>query len=396
MSEKQFTYFLPAERLDTSAVLEMAQAFEKTEGPFFLDRYPIFTAVLNQFRQIVYVNCAALELLGANSTAQTIGKRPGEAIGCVHSAETEGGCGTSRACAFCGAAHGISKGIAGFQTAEECNILRSRDGMATKATFEEASGEFKAFTDALDLLITTKPLPIGGMDLILFFANDISAQKRREALERVFYHDIANTASGIRGILDMIQFSPEAPNPEYVRHLKAAADRLLEEIVSQRSLKEAEEGTLAVQSEKTRALDLLAEAAASFDYYREGRGIELAIEDSDAPSVATDPILLRRVLVNMIKNALEASTRGDRVSLRLRVEGERAIFAVRNPAVMSFETRTRIFHRFYSTKGKGRGVGTYSMRLLGEGYLGGTIRFDSVEGEGTTFEFSLPLTKALD
>jgi sensor histidine kinase regulating citrate/malate metabolism len=49
------------------------------------------------------------------------------------------------------------------------------------------------------------------------------------------------------------------------------------------------------------------------------------------------------------------------------------------------EVQLQIFQRSFSTKGKGRGVGTYSMKLLTERYLGGKLAFTSAAGEGTTF-----------
>jgi sensor histidine kinase regulating citrate/malate metabolism len=51
----------------------------------------------------------------------------------------------------------------------------------------------------------------------------------------------------------------------------------------------------------------------------------------------------------------------------------------------------RIFQRNYSTKSdSGRGLGTYSMKLFGETYLGGKVDFTSSESEGTTFHLRLP------
>jgi sensor histidine kinase regulating citrate/malate metabolism len=52
----------------------------------------------------------------------------------------------------------------------------------------------------------------------------------------------------------------------------------------------------------------------------------------------------------------------------------------------------RVFQRNFSTKEEaGRGVGTYSMKLLGEQILGGRVRFSTSPEEGTVFSFSLPL-----
>lgn len=49
----------------------------------------------------------------------------------------------------------------------------------------------------------------------------------------------------------------------------------------------------------------------------------------------------------------------------------------------------QIFQRSFSTKGKGRGIGTYSVRLLSENYLKGNISFVSNEYEGTIFTVEL-------
>jgi sensor histidine kinase regulating citrate/malate metabolism len=51
----------------------------------------------------------------------------------------------------------------------------------------------------------------------------------------------------------------------------------------------------------------------------------------------------------------------------------------------------QIFQRSFSTKGAGRGLGTYSIKLLGERYLHGTVSFASSAEQGTIFQISLPL-----
>jgi signal transduction histidine kinase len=105
----------------------------------------------------------------------------------------------------------------------------------------------------------------------------------------------------------------------------------------------------------------------------------------------TDPILLGRVLMNLLKNALEASPTGAEVRLAGRLADSRVEFSVWNPGVVPEEARLRIFQRSFSTKGAGRGIGTYSVRLFAEGYLGGEVSFTSSENDGTTFAVSLPL-----
>ncbi|MCP4457600.1 MAG: sensor histidine kinase, partial [Cytophagales bacterium] len=49
------------------------------------------------------------------------------------------------------------------------------------------------------------------------------------------------------------------------------------------------------------------------------------------------------------------------------------------------EVQNQLFKRSFSTKGAGRGFGTYSMKLLGEKYLNGKVWFESTIKDGTTF-----------
>ena len=57
---------------------------------------------------------------------------------------------------------------------------------------------------------------------------------------------------------------------------------------------------------------------------------------------------------------------------------------------MPHVVQLQLFQRSFSTKGLGRGLGTYSMKLLSERYLGGRISFTSTEEAGTTFTASYP------
>ena len=65
------------------------------------------------------------------------------------------------------------------------------------------------------------------------------------------------------------------------------------------------------------------------------------------------------------------------------------MFEVHNPVEMPREIQLQMFVRSFSTKGLGRGLGTYSARLFTEAYLGGRIGFRS-DSTGTTFWVEIP------
>ena len=78
-------------------------------------------------------------------------------------------------------------------------------------------------------------------------------------------------------------------------------------------------------------------------------------------------------------------------SLGAQGDGREIELWVMNPSAMPEEVRMQIFQRSFSTKGKGRGIGTYSLKLLGETYLKGEVGFTSAEDEGTRFFIRLPI-----
>jgi sensor histidine kinase regulating citrate/malate metabolism len=105
----------------------------------------------------------------------------------------------------------------------------------------------------------------------------------------------------------------------------------------------------------------------------------------------SDPALLKLVLGHVIRNALEACTAGQSVTLSAGQSGDHVEFTVRNPAFIPREVQLQIFQRGFSTKGEGRGLGTYTVKVITERCLQGQVSFVSTPNVGTTFKVSYPL-----
>jgi signal transduction histidine kinase len=105
----------------------------------------------------------------------------------------------------------------------------------------------------------------------------------------------------------------------------------------------------------------------------------------------TDPVLIERVIGNLVKNALEACRPGQTVTLCCWAEPDQVIFSVHNPSHMPRDVELQIFQRSFSTKGQGRGLGTYSIKLFTERYLRGSVSFTTSAEGGTTFRAAYPL-----
>ena len=121
------------------------------------------------------------------------------------------------------------------------------------------------------------------------------------------------------------------------------------------------------------------------------KGKHIAIVAEPAAAVfSTDETLMQRVLGNLLKNALEAGQPGDVVELGTVLQHDRRVFWCHNAQPIPRALQLQMFQRSFSTKGPGRGVGTYSIKLLTERYLGGQVTLQSTPETGTRFELSFP------
>lgn len=366
------TYFAPAARAPREDILRSREAVARQSCQHLADALPHPVMVLNSCRQLVFGNNALCLLLGQDDLASFLGRRPGEIFGCIHAAAGPGGCGTSEFCRECGAVRAILGGLAGRVEVQECRMLRTGDhGL-----------------EALDLQVHSVPFAAEGQDYTVFSVLDVSHEKRRRVLERIFFHDILNTAGGVCGILSIL--SDEVPEglSRDLSGLHGSMEILLEEIYSQRDLLAAEHGDLVPRLQDVSARDVLAQAAQRFANHPMTSRRSLELDGCPEVLLVSDPVLLGRILVNMLKNALEAVPPGATVNLGGERAGDQVRFYVRNPGRMDASAARQVFKRSFSTKGRDRGLGTYSMRLLAERYLGGAVSFRTGDD---TVEFTLCL-----
>lgn len=333
-------------------------------------------AILDKNRQVIYANDVFINELGFSSLAEVIGRRPGEAIACLHATEEQGGCGTSEACSVCGAVNAIIE-------SQKLNKKVTRETQITSVL----GGIKKSW----DLKITSAPIKIADENFYVFTVEDISGEKRRESLERIFFHDILNIAGGLNGLIQVLK---EETDPEEVKDLinitEEASRNLIEEITLQRQIRAAENGDLQVTIETINSLDFLRTAIIKIKYHESAKDRNIVISDgSSDKEFSSDRILLLRVIINLLKNALEAINEGGTVMVGCRSEDKKITFYVHNESVIPKETQLQLFQRSFSTKGKGRGIGTYSIRLLVENYLKGKVSFVSNEAQGTIFSVEI-------
>jgi hypothetical protein len=342
-----------------------------------LESFQELAVILDKNRKIVYRNSQFKSFAAEAGLNAEIGLTPGEAFNCIQVSQNHE-CGKSNLCKYCGGNKVITESLNGGRQFSLCQIASSNG-------------------TAFNLKVSAAPLCIEGEAYTLYCILDNSAEVRKNMLEKIFFHDINNIVNGMNLIAEMASISCENNDIDEcgknIEMLKMSLNSLISEISSQHIITLAEKHELHVSPKNFRLNELICEISDFFSSTFIGSGIiiKCPMEEQPETVINSDPTLLKRVLINMMKNACEASGAGQVVTLTYQLEKNLVRISVHNEAVMSELISSTLFTRTISTKGEGRGLGTYSMRLLSERYLKGRVFFSTAEGEGTTFYVEIPV-----
>ena len=374
---KEKTYFAPALRSSSEEILNENELIESQK--IFSGLFGSLTgvgAIINGNRQIVFANDDFLNKLGLDSIKSILGKRLGEIVSCVHTNEEHGGCGTARGCSYCGAVNAIMEcQRTGAKTVKEALITTKNNG------------KYKS----LDLNVISTRITLGGQVFYALIIEDISSQKRRLAIEKIYFHDLLNSACGLNGLLNLLK---DGTTPKIERQLielsEQASCDIIEEIQLQRQIYTAESGDLQVKIEQINSLKTIRAVIGKIGFHKSGLNkIIMVSENSPDIDFETDNLLFQRSVINLLKNALEETSVNGIVLVGVDDLAEKICFWVKNDSFIPQNVQAQLFTRSFSTKGIGRGLGTYSVRLLIENYLHGRVTFTSNKESGTVFKIIL-------
>ena len=365
------TNFASAEREPQSTIAQQRNLVDSflAVKPF-VDDINQMIVILNQSRQIVFANKLFINFVENDNS---FGERIGEVLRCTHSKEEIGGCGMSENCSSCGQVNAILNSQQFGLDERECRITSENNIV-------------------YDLNVWAKNITIKNYGYTIVSISDISSEKRKKVLERLFFHDILNTAGSLKNFLELMQDCNTEELQEYSTLSLEIAESLIEELKTQRMLSLAEDSKLLVDITEFNPITIFTEIVSSYDnsFLSDGINVELLITNENISHIKTDKTLLKRVLGNLIKNALEASKRRGEVTASIEEFDSTIIFSVHNKTYIPKNIQMQIFQRSFSTKGTGRGIGTYSVKLLTEKYLQGKVSFVSTKEFGTTFYITIP------
>ena len=230
------------------------------------------------------------------------------------------------------------------------------------------------------------------------------ALRDKEALEQVkadltgmIVHDLKGPLGGILNVaqLALRKRGTECDHSRHFEQIQRSARDLMRMIENLLEIDQIEEGRLELRVEPVKIAALLAECADEFRAAAELAGQTIGIDADESLVVVTDRWLLRRVLNNLVVNAIRHSGTADHISLRvtarnasvdIRVDDTGRGIAPEEQATLFHKAvrRRRVDHR------DDTGLGLVFCKMAVE-TMGGTIRVESEVGRGATFIVRLPM-----
>jgi two-component system, OmpR family, phosphate regulon sensor histidine kinase PhoR len=233
--------------------------------------------------------------------------------------------------------------------------------------------------------------------------HDMTELHRVERVRRDFVanasHELRTPLTSIRGFVEALEdgaMQEPATGRRFLEKIRVHADRMAALVSDLLELSRLESGERAPTWQDVAPAEVAEEVAASFADAAARKGIALHRAERGAPTVVSDPDRLRRILENLVENAVKYTPAGGRIDITTgpAAEGAELVVADDGPGIPAAHLE-RIFERFYrvdkarSREMGGTGLGLSIVRHLAEG-MGATVRVESELGRGSRFTVTLP------
>ena len=269
-------------------------------------------------------------------------------------------------------------------------------------------GEREVEMQALRRSFTVTGVPFPGAEgaphgAVLTF-NDTTERQRLEAVRRDFVanasHELRTPLTSIRGFVEALEDgAKDEPGTaeRFLGKIRTHADRMASLVEDLLELSRLESGARVPEPDETRPSDVAADVVASFAEQAARKPVALRHEARGAPSVVTDRERVRRILENLVDNAVKYTPAGGHVVVSTTPGRDGAVRVQVKDDGPGIEAghRERVFERFYrvdkarSRELGGTGLGLAIVRHLAES-IGAHVSLESEPGKGSTFTLLLP------
>jgi two-component system phosphate regulon sensor histidine kinase PhoR len=256
--------------------------------------------------------------------------------------------------------------------------------------------------------VSATPFPgeEGRVGAVLSF-HDVTERRRLDRVRRDFVanasHELRTPLTSIRGFVEALEDGAvEEPSTarRFLGKIRTHAERMGALVADLLELSRLESGERPPQWETFQPAEVAEDALASVEDLARAKNVAVAHRDQGAPAVESDADRLRRILDNLMENAVKYTPGGGTVEIVSRsVPGAAVLQVADDGPGIAAEHLGRIFERFYrvdkarSREMGGTGLGLAIVKHLAES-IGATVSVHSTVGKGTTFTVTVPVRRS--
>jgi two-component system, NtrC family, sensor histidine kinase KinB len=249
---------------------------------------------------------------------------------------------------------------------------------------------------------------VDGAEQLQWIIRDISERKKldtlREDLASMIYHDLRSPLANVVSGLDVLEMMLPADKDPTIRSVLDIALRSTERVQRLASslldTSRLEQGQSIGNPEPYSGAELVQSAVEAVIPGSQAKEVSIkSVIAKDVPRVMADTEMIRRVLINLLENAIKYSDVGQAILVGAKPMGEFVEFWVKDEGRGIPESeQERIFEKFARVQAgvmgstKGLGLGLAYCKLAVEGH-GGKIWVDSEKGKGSRFAFTIPIAR---
>lgn len=247
----------------------------------------------------------------------------------------------------------------------------------------------------------------GGQRFKVTMVQDISQKKmlerRKNIAERILFKEIAASLEVLKKNIDSADWSLFQNidcKIDYEKEYKEVLANLDNKLTYLKDFSEIMSGNFITRKIKFQLDDIFTRLELHFRQLAQTNRVNLVFSQKSISGkedvsyvIQSDPFIVRNILENLIKNAIEASPPASQVHVIARKTLNSFLIEVINPGEVPAAAKSRFFQPYNTTKSFGTGLGVYSSRLMSE-VLGGSLKL-STNQEITTLSLNLPINVVL-